>query len=100
LQITWLCNGHLANEDNIEIFFKFSDQIIWLCNGDCTWLCNGDFVKEDDIENLEFPFQITWLCNGDFVKEDDRKKSRLEPRAGELNKWTATLTILVRKLSF
>jgi hypothetical protein len=82
----------LANEDNIEIFFKFSDQIIWLCN--------GDFVKEDDIENLEFPFQITWLCNGDFVKEDDRKKSRLEPRAGELNKWTATLTILVRKLSF
>jgi hypothetical protein len=29
------------------------------------------------------------------VKEDDRKKSRLEARAGELNKWTATLTIMV-----
>jgi len=38
--------------------------------------------------------KITWLCNGDFVKEDDRKRSRLEARAGELNKWTASLTIL------
>ena len=39
--------------------------------------------------------KITWLCNGDFVKESDRKFSKLEPRAGEKNKWNATLTILV-----
>jgi len=38
--------------------------------------------------------KITWLCNGDFVKESDRKKSKLEQRAGETNKWTASLTIL------
>jgi len=38
--------------------------------------------------------KITWLCNGDFVKESDRKFSKLEPRAGEKNKWNATLTIL------
>jgi len=38
--------------------------------------------------------KVTWLCNGDFVKESERKISRLEQRAGELNKWTVTLTIL------
>jgi len=38
--------------------------------------------------------KITWLCNGDFVKESDRKYSKLEARAGEKNKWNATLTIL------
>jgi len=38
--------------------------------------------------------KISWLCNGDFVKEDERKTSRLEARAGETNKWTASLTIL------
>jgi len=38
--------------------------------------------------------KITWLCNGDFVKETDKKTSRLEPKDGEKNKWTATLTIL------
>ena len=40
--------------------------------------------------------KITWLCNGDFIKESERKSSKLEPRAGEKNKWNATLTILVR----
>jgi hypothetical protein len=39
--------------------------------------------------------KISWLCNGDFVKETERKFSKLEPRAGEKNKWNATLTILV-----
>merc|ERR1712029_558408 len=38
--------------------------------------------------------KITWLCNGDFIKESDRKFSKLEPRAGDKNKWNATLTIL------
>jgi len=37
--------------------------------------------------------KISWLCDGDFVKESDRKVSSLEPRQGETNKWTATLTI-------
>jgi hypothetical protein len=39
--------------------------------------------------------KVTWLCNGDFVKESDRKRAKLEPRIGELNKWNATLTIIV-----
>jgi len=43
--------------------------------------------------------KITWLCNGDFVKESERKFAKLEQKMGEngrpeLNKWTATLTIL------
>lgn len=39
--------------------------------------------------------KVTWLCNGDFIKESDRKYAKLEPRAGEKNKWNATLTIVV-----
>ena len=39
--------------------------------------------------------KVTWLCNGDFIKESERKHSKLEPRIGEKNKWTAILTIIV-----
>lgn len=38
--------------------------------------------------------KITWLCNGDFVKESDRKKSTLELKENEKNKWISRLTIL------
>jgi hypothetical protein len=66
-----------------------NEYILFNEQNNCAWKPLEKMPKNCEI-------QITWLCNGDFVKEDDRKKSRLEPRQGELNKWTATLTIMVR----
>merc|ERR1711970_1304947 len=79
------CGGGAEDEENVPA--RIYEQPLLLQPNPST------LVLEAHIHANPKP-KITWLCNGDFVKESDRKKSTLEAKAGDKNKWVAMLTIL------